>query len=269
MTTNLEIALNKYIAHAGYCSRRAATDFIKNGKVRINGIVVKTPFTIVKKTDLITVENNPIIPEKKIYILLNKPKNVICTVSDENNRKTVTDLFAGVFKERLYPIGRLDRSTTGLIIMTNDGDLTQRLAHPKYEIPKTYQVTSDESIAKSLLDTLVTGVPLEDGFMKVDEASYPTSSKKIVNVTIHSGKNHIVRRLFEELGHPDIKLDRFLYAGLTKDKLRTGEWRHLTAQEVETLYQNDKHKAIELEIEENKIKQMKKSRIKKYYARLG
>ena len=208
-----------------------------------------------------TVDNNPITPEKKIYILLNKPKNVICTVSDENNRKTITDLFAGVFKERLYPIGRLDRSTTGLIIMTNDGDLTQRLAHPKYEVPKMYQVTSDQSISKSLLETLVAGVPLEDGFMKVDEASYPTSSKKIVNVTIHSGKNHIVRRLFEELGHPDIKLDRFSYAGFTKEKLRTGEWRHLTTQEVETLYQNEEKKLV---------KEVKKvNRAKKYYQRLG
>lgn len=261
MTTNSEITLNKYIAHAGYCSRRVATDLIKNGKVRINGIQVKTPFTIVKATDLVTVENNPITPEKKVYILLNKPKNVICTVSDENNRKTITDLFAGVFKERLYPIGRLDRSTTGLIIMTNDGDLTQRLAHPKYEVPKMYQVTSEISIPKSLLETLVTGVPLEDGFMKVDEASYPTSSKKIVNVTIHSGKNHIVRRLFEELGHPDIKLDRFSYAGLTKEKLRTGEWRHLTTQEVADLYQNE---------EKELVKEPKKvNRAKKYYARLG
>lgn len=261
MTTNSEITLNKYIAHAGYCSRRVATDLIKNGKVRINGIQVKTPFTLVKKSDLVTVDNNPIIPEKKIYILLNKPKNVICTVSDENNRKTITDLFAGVFKERLYPIGRLDRSTTGLIIMTNDGDLTQRLAHPKYEVPKMYQVTSETSISKSLLETLVAGVPLEDGFMKVDEASYPTSSKKMVNVTIHSGKNHIVRRLFEELGHPDIKLDRFSYAGLTKEKLRTGEWRHLTTQEVEDLYQNE---------EKELVKEVKKiNKAKKYYARLG
>ena len=268
MTINSEIALNKYIAQAGYCSRRAATDFIKTGKVRINGIVVLTPFTTVKKNEVVTVNNNPIEPEKKVYILLNKPKNVICTVDDEKNRKTVTDLFLGLFKERLYPIGRLDRSTTGLLIMTNDGNLTQRLSHPKYEVSKTYQVTSDTNISKSLLDTLLVGVPLEDGFMKVDEAGYPTTSKKIVNVSIHSGKNHIVRRLFEELGHPDIKLDRLLYAGLTKDKLKTGEWRHLTSQEVETLYQNDKHEAIELEIEENKIKQMKKSRIKKYYQRL-
>ncbi|AXK60521.1 pseudouridine synthase [Candidatus Chromulinivorax destructor] len=261
MTTNSEIALNKYIAHAGYCSRRVATDLIKNGKVRINGIQVKTPFTLVKATDLVTVENNPITPEKKIYILLNKPKNVICTVADENNRKTITDLFAGVFKERLYPIGRLDRSTTGLIIMTNDGDLTQRLAHPKYEVPKMYQVTSETSIAKSVIETLLQGVPLEDGFMKVDEAGYPTSSKKIVNVTIHSGKNHIVRRLFEELGHPDIKLDRFSYAGLTKEKLRTGEWRHLTTQEVAALYQYE---------EKELVKEPKKiNRAKKYYARLG
>ncbi len=268
MTTNSEIILNKYIAHAGYCSRRAATDFIKAGKVRVNGIVVLTPFTTVNKNDLVTVDNNPIAPEKKIYILLNKPKNVICTVDDEKNRKTVTDLFTGLFKERLYPIGRLDRSTTGLIMMTNDGDLTQRLSHPKYEVSKTYQVTSKINISKSMLDTLLAGVPLEDGFMKVDEAGYPTDSKKIVNISIHSGKNHIVRRLFEELGHPDIKLDRILYAGLTKNKLKTGDWRHLTSQEVQTLYQHDKHETIEQEKEEDTLKKMKKSRIKKYYQRL-
>jgi len=240
MTTNSEISLNKFIAQAGYCSRRAATDFIKNGKVRVNGIIVTIPFTIVKKNDLITVNNNPIMPEKKIYILLNKPKNVICTVDDEKNRKTINDLFIGLFKERLYPIGRLDRSTTGLIIMTNDGDLTQRLSHPKYEVSKIYQVTSETTISKNILETLLTGVSLEDGFMKVDEAYYPTESKKIVNVS------------FEKLGHPDIKLDRFSYAGLTKNKLRTGEWRLLTNHEVEELYQNDKHKAIKLEIKKIK-----------------
>jgi len=268
MTTNSEISLNKFIAQAGYCSRRSATDYIKAGKVRINGIVVSTPFTTVKKNDLVTVENNPVIPEKKVYILLNKPKNVICTIDDEKNRKTVTDLFLGLFKERLYPIGRLDRSTTGLIIMTNDGDLTQRLSHPKYEISKMYQVTSETAISKNTLETLLAGVPLEDGFMKVDEAYYPTTSKKIINVSIHSGKNHIVRRLLEELGHPDIKLDRFSYAGLTKNKLKTGEWRILTPQEIKALYQDDKHETIEQEIENNKIKQMKKNRTKKYYQRL-
>lgn len=262
MTKNSEISLNKYIAHAGYCSRRVATDLIKNGKVQINGIIVTTPFTVVKHKDRVTVNNDPIIPEKKVYILLNKPKNVICTVSDENNRKTVTDLFLGLFKERLYPIGRLDRITTGLIIMTNDGDLTQRLAHPKYEVPKIYQVTSKLPITKSTLDTLLAGVPLEDGFMKVDEAYYTTaSSKKIVNIAIHSGKNHIVRRLFEELGHLDIKLDRFSYAGLTKDKLRTGDWRHLTSQEVELLYQYEEKEIMK---EKKKV-----NRDKKYYARLG
>jgi len=268
MTKNSSITLNKYIAHAGYCSRRAATEYIKKGKVCINGTVVLTPFSIVQTTDTVTVDNTTIIPEKKIYILLNKPKNVICTASDENNRRTVTDLFLGVFKERLYPIGRLDRSTTGLIIMTNDGDLTQRLSHPKYEVSKTYQVTSLNAITKKTLETLLAGVPLEDGFMKVDEAFYPTSSKKIANVSIHSGKNHIVRRLFEELGHPDIKLDRFSYAGLTKNKLRSGEWRHLTPKEVEELYQSSKHEEIETEKKQTIKKQNIKNKAKKYFARL-
>lgn len=268
MTTNSSITLNKFIAHAGYCSRRAATELIKQGKVHINGVVVVTPFTVVQKNDVVTVDNKPIIAEKKVYILLNKPKNVICTVDDEKNRRTVTDLFLGLFKERLYPIGRLDRSTTGLIIMTNDGDLTQRLSHPKYEVSKTYQVSSENPISKSTLDTLLAGVPLEDGFMKVDEAFYPTESKRIVNVSIHSGKNHIVRRLFEELGHPDIKLDRFSYAGLTKNKLRSGEWRHLTSQEIETLYQGNKHQEIE-DVKKEVIKKKNKAlKAKKYFARL-
>lgn len=262
MTTNSLPALSKYIAQAGYCSRRQATELIKTGKVLINGVKVLTPFTPVQARDVVIVEKNQITPNKKIYILFNKPKNLVCTASDEKGRKTVTDAFAHLFEERLYPIGRLDRSTTGLLIMTNDGELTQRLCHPKYEVPKTYLVSSELAITKATLDTLLAGVPLEDGFMKVDDACYPTLSKKIVNVSIHSGKNHIVRRLFEEMGHPDIKLDRSAYAGLTKKGIRTGEWRHLTTQEVEALYQNE---AKELE----KPKKKKENRAKKYYARLS
>ena len=262
MTQNSSLpALSKYIAQAGYCSRRQATEFIKTGKVSINGIKTITPFTPVKSTDVVIVEKNQIIPTRKVYILFNKPKNLVCTVADEKGRKTVSDVFVPHFEERLYPIGRLDRSTTGLLIMTNDGELTQRLCHPKYEVSKTYLVSSELAITKATLDTLLAGVPLEDGFMKVDDACYPTLSKKVVNVSIHSGKNHIVRRLFEEMGHPDIKLDRSAYAGLTKKGIRAGEWRHLTTEEVAALYQNE---IKELE----KPKKKKESRAKKYYARL-
>ena len=261
MTTNSSPALSKYIAQAGYCSRRQATEFIKSGKVTVNGIKVITPFTPVEPKDVVMVDKNQITQAKKIYILFNKPKNLVCTVADEKGRKTVSDVFIPFFEERLYPVGRLDRSTTGLLIMTNDGDFTQRLCHPKYEVSKTYIVSSDLNISKSTVDTLLAGVPLEDGFMKVDEAFYPTLSKKVVTVVIHSGKNHIVRRLFETLGHPGIKLDRSEYAGLTKTGLKVGTWRLLTDDEIETLSQR-KAKALE------KPKRPRNIKAKKFFARL-
>jgi 23S rRNA pseudouridine2605 synthase len=261
MTTNSSPALSKYIAQSGYCSRRQATEFIKTGKVTINGIKVTTPFTPVQPKDVVMVDKNQITQAKKVYILFNKPKNLVCTVSDEKGRKTVSDVFIPFFEERLYPVGRLDRSTTGLLIMTNDGDFTQRLCHPKYEVSKTYQVHTDLNITKSTLDTLLAGVPLEDGFMKVDEAFYPTDSKKIATVVIHSGKNHIVRRLFETLGHPGIKLDRSEYAGLTKKGLKTGEWRLLTDDEIDRLSAQEE-KALA------KPKRPRNIRAKKFFARL-
>lgn len=261
MSTNSP-ALSKYIAQSGYCSRRKATDLIKSGKVMINGIVITTPFTIVEKKDVVIVEKNQITQASKIYILFNKPKNLVCTLADEKGRKTVSDAFIPFFQERLYPVGRLDRSTTGLLIMTNDGDLTQRLCHPKYEVLKTYQVTSQTNISKTTLDTLLVGVPLEDGFMKVDQAFYTTDSKKIATVVIHSGKNHIVRRLFETLGHPDIKLDRSEYAGLTKKGLKTGEWRMLTTEEVEKLYSHEEKKVA-------KPTRLRNLKAKKFFARLS
>lgn len=262
MTTVLQPALSKYIAQAGYCSRRLATELIKQGKVTINGIKVTTPFTPVQPGDMVMVEKNPINPAKKIYLLFNKPKNLVCTLADDKKRKTVSDVFVEHFQERLYPIGRLDRATTGLLIMTNDGQLAQQLSHPKYEVVKTYQVSSKTLITKKTVDALLEGIELEDGFMKVNEAYYPTSSKKLVTVSITSGKNRIIRRLFEHLGYEDIKLDRSDYAGLTKKNLRTGQWRHLTEQEVAQLYANHQEKIVE------KPKAKKVSRAKKYYARL-
>jgi len=269
MTTHLHPALSKYISQAGYCSRRQATEFIKQGKVKINGNVVTTPFTQVMPHDLVTVQGQQINPVAKIYILFNKPKNLVCTLADDKNRKTVSDVFKPYFEERLYPIGRLDRATTGLLIMTNDGDLTQRLSHPKYEVQKIYKVTSNDfNISQKSIEKLLEGITLEDGFMKVDEAYYPTESKKVVCIAIHSGKNQIVRRLFKELGYDDIKLDRINYAGLTKKDLPVGAWRHLTKQEVTALYQQDKHEALEFEKKETSKKKQKTARAKKYYARL-
>ncbi|MBP6869483.1 rRNA pseudouridine synthase [Candidatus Babeliales bacterium] len=263
MSTKIKTALSKYIAQSGRCSRRQATDFIKRGKVRINGNVVTIPFTLVSDEDSITVEHRPIEPAKKIYLLLNKPKNVISTLSDEKDRKTVSDLLQPYFEERLYPVGRLDRATTGLLIMTNDGDLTQRLAHPKFEVRKVYQVTSsDFNITQKNIDQLLAGIELSDGFMKVDEAHYPTDSKRVLSITIHSGKNQIVRRLFKALGFDDIKLDRTNYAGLTKEHLAVGAWRHLTKQEVTNLYEVETKEILKKEKKPRNIK------AKKYYARL-
>jgi len=262
MSTNSHTALSKYIAQSGYCSRRRATEIIKMGKVKINGIITKTPFTPVGYQDLVIAENNQIEPVKKVYVLLNKPKNVVSTMSDERSRKTVSDLLQPYFEERLYPVGRLDRATTGLLIMTNDGELTHRLAHPKFEVKKVYKVTStDFNITQKAIDQLKNGIELSDGFMKVDDAYYLTESKKVVSVTIHSGKNQIVRRLFKFLGYNDIKLERTHYAGLTKDNLAPGAWRPLTKAEITNLY--------EVETKQVVIKKEKKvNRAKKYYARL-
>lgn len=261
MSTHIQTALSKYIAQSGRCSRRQATEYIKNGKVKVNGNMTTLPFTLVSDQDLVTVENKPIEPVKKVYILLNKPKNVICSLADEKNRKTVSDLLQPYFEERLYPVGRLDRATTGLLIMTNDGELTQRLAHPKFEVKKIYQVTSlDFTITQKNVDQLLKGIELSDGFMKVDEAYYPTDSKKTVCIAIHSGKNQIVRRLFKALGFADIKLDRINYAGLTQQQLPIGAWRHLTKEEITNLYTTKTQEIIK--------KAKKNNRAKKYYARL-
>jgi len=235
MTTKIYTTLSKYIAQSGYCSRRKSTELIKQGKVKVNGIIVAVPFREITTTDLVVVENNPILPEKKIYLLVNKPKNIVCSLADEKDRTTIADMLADSFSERLYPIGRLDRATTGLLIMTNDGGLAQRLSHPKFEVEKEYKVTSEFIITKKNIEDLLSGIELEDGIMKADKAYYGADSKRVVHIVIHSGKNHIVRRLFEALGHDKIKLDRCGYAGLTKRELPVGKWRHLSKHEVSLL----------------------------------
>lgn len=263
-------ALSKYIAQAGYCSRRQATELIKAGKVKINGFIITQPFTPVLPNDLVNAQGHDIKPAAKIYILFNKPKNLVCTLADDKNRKTVSDVFKPYFQERLYPIGRLDRATTGLLIMTNDGQLTQRLSHPKYEVQKVYKITAEKIITKKSLDQMVEGINLEDGFMKVDEAYYPTESKKVACIALHSGKNQVVRRLFKAMDYDDIRLDRIHYAGLSKKDIPVGSWRHLTKQEVAQLYEssNSMDTTIAVAKQETIKKNARAARAKKYYGRL-
>ena len=226
--------LNKYVAHCGVCSRRQAADFIKEGKVTVNGEVVLEPFYQVKMKDQIAFEGKPIQPEvRKVYILMNKPKGVITTVSDEKGRKTVLDILNNKVKERIYPVGRLDRDTTGLLLLTNDGDLAKKLAHPSHKVQKFYHVTLDRPLHLNDLEKIRAGLELEDGKAFVDGIDYVQGGGKAeVGVEIHIGKNRIVRRIFESLGYTVEKLDRTYYAGLTKKDLPRGHFRFLSQREI-------------------------------------
>lgn len=230
--------LNKYIANSGICSRREADQLISTGAIAVNGKVVTELGYKIKPGDTVQYGGETIRPEKNVYILLNKPKDYITTVDDPDKRKTVLDLIAGACKERVYPVGRLDRSTTGVLLLTNDGDLTKKLTHPKYERKKVYHVTLDKNFKSADMDKLREGIMLEDGEIKVDEISYveAAESKKEVGVELHSGKNRIVRRMFEALGYKVVKLDRVYFAGLTKKDLPRGKWRFLTQREVNMLH---------------------------------
>ena len=228
--------LSKFLAHAGHCSRRRATELIKSGVVKVNGNVVYEPFHELADDDSVKVSNKRVLPQQKLYFLFNKPKDVICTLSDTKERQTVADFFSNI-KERLYPIGRLDRNTTGVLLMTNDGELTQKLSHPKFEITKTYQVTAHKDVSEEALERLRTGIKLEDGFMKVDSVSYASpKAKHVVVLSIHSGKKHVIKRLFKELRYFVEKLDRVNFAGLTKKNIPQGHYRPLTEQEIQKLY---------------------------------
>lgn len=228
--------LNKYIAHAGYCSRRKAVEFIKGGLVTINGRVERDPSYQVEPGDDVRVHGKHLKAEEKVYILLNKPNGYITTVSDERGRKTVMDLVVEATRARIYPVGRLDRSTTGLLVLTNDGELVQRLAHPKYQVQKTYYVTVDKEVAPAIVEKIERGVQLMDGKVKVDSVGYlPGRPKSELQVTLHSGKYRVIRRLFEHLGYEVVKLDRVRYAGLTKQGLPIGRWRYLKDKEVASL----------------------------------
>ncbi len=225
--------MNKYIANSGVCSRREADVFIAAGNVTVNGKPVTEMGYRVAAGDEVRFDGRLLNPEKKEYVLLNKPKNFITTTSDEKGRRTVMELISKASKARLVPVGRLDRNTTGLLLFTNDGDLAKKLTHPKHGISKLYHVELNKNLSAEDLRKIKKGLVLEDGPVSVDEVSYINKApKREVGVKIHSGRNRIVRRLFEHLGYNVIKLDRVLFAGLNKKDLPRGHWRHLTAQEV-------------------------------------
>lgn len=233
---NEPIRLNKFLANAGICSRREADEFITAGVVSVNGVVITELGTKIKRTDEVKFHDQPVSIERKTYILLNKPKDCVTTSDDPQERKTVMDLVKGACKERIYPVGRLDRNTTGVLLLTNDGDLASKLTHPKYLKKKIYHVYCDKNVTKADLDQIAAGVTLDDGEIHADAISYASDTDKSqVGIEIHSGKNRIVRRIFESLGYKVTKLDRVYFAGLTKKGLRRGDWRYLTEQEVNML----------------------------------
>ncbi len=228
-----EIRLNRYIANAGICSRREADTYIAAGNVTVNGKVVTEMGFKVKRSDDVRFDGRKLNPEKKEYILLNKPKNFITTTSDEKGRRTVMELVSSASKSRLLPVGRLDRNTTGLLVFTNDGDLTKTLTHPKHGVRKIYHVHLDKSLSLKDLHKIEEGLELEDGPIEVDNVSFIQGApKREVGIEIHSGRNRIVRRIFQHLGYEVTKLDRVIFAGLTKKDLPRGHWRHLTEQEI-------------------------------------
>ena len=233
---NEPIRLNKFLANAGVCSRREADEFITAGVVSVNGVIVTELGTKIKRTDEVKFHDEPVSIERKAYVLLNKPKDCVTTSDDPQERKTVMDFVKGACKERIYPVGRLDRNTTGVLLLTNDGDLASKLTHPKYLKKKIYHVYCDKNVTKADLDQIAAGVTLDDGEIHADAISYASETDKSqVGIEIHSGKNRIVRRIFESLGYKVIKLDRVYFAGLTKKGLRRGDWRYLTEQEVNML----------------------------------
>lgn len=230
------VRLNKYLANAGICSRREADEFIQAGVVSVNGQVVTELGTKVLRTDDIRFHDQKVSMEKKVYVLLNKPKDCVTTSDDPQQRKTVMDLVKNACPERIYPVGRLDRNTTGVLLLTNDGGLASKLTHPKFLKKKIYHVFLDKKVTAHDMQQIATGITLEDGEVHADAIEYASATDKSqVGIEIHSGKNRIVRRIFESLGYRVVKLDRVLFAGLTKKNLRRGDWRFLTEKEVDML----------------------------------
>ncbi len=234
---NAEIRLNKYMANAGLCSRREADEYIQNGKVKVNGNVVTELGTKVTRNDVVEFDEKVVTPERKCYVLLNKPKDCVTTSDDPNGRTTVLDLVRTACKERIYPVGRLDRNTTGVLLLTNDGDLASKLTHPKYVKKKIYHVWTDRDISEEDMQRIADGIELDDGEIHADAVSYVSDERNQAGIEIHSGRNRIVRRIFEHLGYRVTKLDRVYFAGLTKKNLPRGRWRYLTQEEVNILRQ--------------------------------
>ena len=233
---NEPIRLNKFLANSGVCSRREADDFIQAGVVKVNGEVVTELGTKVMRSDEVLFHDQIVSIEKKVYVLLNKPKDYVTTSDDPQQRKTVMDLVKNACPERIYPVGRLDRNTTGVLLFTNDGDLASKLTHPKFLKKKVYHVFLDKNVSQADLQQIADGIMLEDGEVHADAIDYASpTDKSQVGIEIHSGKNRIVRRIFENLGYRVVKLDRVLFAGLTKKNLRRGDWRFLTEKEVDML----------------------------------
>lgn len=229
------VRLNKFIANSGICSRREADDYITAGIVSVNDVIITELGTKVYQNDVVKFNGERIRGENKVYILMNKPKDFVTTTSDPHADKTVVSLVAGKCPERVYPVGRLDKSTTGVLLLTNDGDLAEKLTHPSFEKKKIYQVFLDKKFKSSDFKKLIEGIELEDGFIQADSLAYIDEDQSQVGVEIHSGRNRIIRRMFESLGYKVKKLDRVYFAGLTKKNLRRGQWRFLTEQEIAML----------------------------------
>ena len=229
------IRLNRFIANSGLCSRREADEYIQQGVVTINGQTVTELGTKVFQTDEVRFDGKLIKGEEKVYIIMNKPKNCVTTTDDPQDRKTVLDLVAGKCPQRVYPVGRLDRDTTGVLLLTNDGDMTEKLTHPSYNKKKIYHVFLNRNLSQGDFDKILKGVYLDDGMINADALSYIDGDQTQVGIEIHSGRNRIVRRIFEALGYKVEKLDRVYFAGLTKKNLRRGQWRFLTEKELAIL----------------------------------
>ncbi|MEI8141796.1 MAG: pseudouridine synthase [Chitinophagia bacterium] len=232
-----QMPLNKYIAHAGTCGRREAAELVKSGHITVNGDTVLEPGYKVQYKDVVRLKGKVLqLQVTPVYILLNKPKDYICTANDPEGRKTVLDIIKNATTQRMFPVGRLDRNTTGVLILTNDGDLAQKLTHPSYEIKKIYEVTLDKPVTKADMESIAAGIDLEDGFIAADAVSYlSNTSKNVIGIEIHSGRNRIVRRIFEHLGYDVRHLDRVMFANLTKKNVDRGKWRFLAEKEVRTL----------------------------------
>ena len=230
-----EIRLNRFIAQSGICSRREADDFIQAGLVTVNGVVVTTLGTKVQPTDEVKFNDSRVEGEKKVYLVLNKPKGYVTSLDDPHADKMVMELVKDACTERIYPVGRLDKNSVGLLLFTNDGDLTRQLTHPSFQKKKIYQVSLDKPLTKADMEQIAQGITLEDGEIYADEIAYVKEDKTEVGIEIHSGRNRIVRRIFEHMGYAVKKLDRVYYAGLSKKNLKRGQWRFLTREEVQRL----------------------------------